>query len=490
MNINPKNPTNRSVTFVRRAESRHQHPQTKVSVLTILICAALSHTPAFAAFTPEVIGNVVTGEVLDIGDVQNIGMGGIANETTIYGTFSSPGKQNVNEGGATNGTTINNDGEQNVNVGGISNDTMINNRGTQNVSGVANGTTVNNDGHQYIYGGTANNTTINTRGYQVIRSDGVANDTTINDDGYQVIYNNGIANNTTINDSGYQVIYNDGVANNATINDSGYQLVYGNSTANNTTINDNGRQSVYGVANDTIINGNGNQTISSGGTAHNTTVNSFGYINIYSGGKITGQTIINDLATIMGAGPLQNEGELIFQRSADYSLNFDLGSTGSLIQNGPHALTLSVASSYSGATIVNGGSIKAGADNVFSTLSDYTTYTGGTLDLEGYNQTLQSLNNGGAVNFGGIGGNTLTIIGDYIGNNGLLNMNSVLEDDGSVTDKLIIGGNTSGNTYVQVNNLGGSGAQTLNGIELITVAGNSAGEFTQSGRIVAGAYDY
>ena len=490
MNRNSQNPTNRSVTLVCRAESRHQHLQTKMSVLTILICAVLSHTPAFAAFTPEVINSVVTGEALDTGDVQNIGMGGIAEETTISGTRLSPGKQNVNEGGTTNGTTLNNYGEQSVNVGGISNDTiindsgaqnvivggisngtMINNSGTQNVRGVANGTTVNNYGNQNVYGGTASGTTVNNNGDQIIRSDGVANDTTINDSGYQVIYNNGIANNTTVNDSGYQVIYDDGVVNNATINNSGVQLVYGNSTANSTTINDNGRQSVYG-------------------TAHNTTLNSHGSINIYAGGKITGQTIINDLATITGAGPLQNEGELIFQRSADYLLSFDLGSTGSLIQNGPYALTLSVASSYSGATIINGGSIKAGADNVFSTLSDYTTYTGGTLDLDGYNQTLQSLNNGGTVNFGGIGGNTLTIIGDYIGHNGLLNMNSVLEDDGSITDKLTIGGNTSGNTYVQVNNLGGSGAQTLNGIELITVAGNSAGEFTQSGRIVAGAYDY
>ncbi|EEQ12565.1 hypothetical protein yfred0001_43390, partial [Yersinia frederiksenii ATCC 33641] len=42
------------------------------------------------------------------------------------------------------------------------------------------------------------------------------------------------------------------------------------------------------------------------------------------------------------------------------------------------------------------------------------------MDLDGYNQTLQSLNHGGTVNFGGIGGNTLTITGDYIGNGGLL----------------------------------------------------------------------
>ncbi|MCE9912382.1 autotransporter outer membrane beta-barrel domain-containing protein, partial [Hafnia paralvei] len=43
---------------------------------------------------------------------------------------------------------------------------------------------------------------------------------------------------------------------------------------------------------------------------------------------------------------------------------------------------------------------------------------------------------------------------------------------------------------VSVSNAGGTGAQTLNGIELIHVDGASNGEFNQEGRIVAGAYDY
>ncbi len=42
-----------------------------------------------------------------------------------------------------------------------------------------------------------------------------------------------------------------------------------------------------------------------------------------------------------------------------------------------------------------------------------------------------------------------------------------------------------------MNNAGGTGAKTLNGIELIHVdLGKSEGEFVQAGRIVAGAYDY
>lgn len=69
-------------------------------------------------------------------------------------------------------------------------------------------------------------------------------------------------------------------------------------------------------------------------------------------------------------------------------------------------------------------------------------------------------------------------------------LNTVLDDDNSATDKLVVQGDTSGSTSVTVNNVGGTGAKTLNGIELIHVGGKSEGEFVQAGRIVAGAYDY
>ncbi|HCL6626850.1 TPA: autotransporter outer membrane beta-barrel domain-containing protein [Citrobacter amalonaticus] len=85
---------------------------------------------------------------------------------------------------------------------------------------------------------------------------------------------------------------------------------------------------------------------------------------------------------------------------------------------------------------------------------------------------------------------TLTLNGDYHGENGHIVMNTALGDDASETDHLTINGNTSGSTTVQVKNAGGNGALTTNGIELISVAGASDGVFKQSGRIVAGAYDY
>ncbi|EGJ0171970.1 autotransporter outer membrane beta-barrel domain-containing protein [Escherichia coli] len=90
-------------------------------------------------------------------------------------------------------------------------------------------------------------------------------------------------------------------------------------------------------------------------------------------------------------------------------------------------------------------------------------------------------------------GKTLTVKGNYVGNNGQLNIRTVLGDDKSATDRLIVEGNTSGSTTVYVKNAGGSGAATLNGIELITVHGDEspADAFRQGdARIAAGAFEY
>ncbi|WP_145572648.1 autotransporter outer membrane beta-barrel domain-containing protein [Yersinia mollaretii] len=87
-------------------------------------------------------------------------------------------------------------------------------------------------------------------------------------------------------------------------------------------------------------------------------------------------------------------------------------------------------------------------------------------------------------------GNILTINGDYDANSeSLLVFNTQLGDDDSLTDRMIVEGSTSGETNVEVNNVGGAGDKTDLGILLIKVLGRSDGEFKQSGRIVAGAYE-
>lgn len=87
-------------------------------------------------------------------------------------------------------------------------------------------------------------------------------------------------------------------------------------------------------------------------------------------------------------------------------------------------------------------------------------------------------------------GNQLLVSGDYTGNQGHIYFNTVLGDDSSQTDRMKIGGDTSGTTYVHVNNVGGSGDYITRGIELISVGGQSTGVFLQNDRIVGGAYEY
>ncbi|MBW9055552.1 autotransporter outer membrane beta-barrel domain-containing protein [Rhizobium mesosinicum] len=93
---------------------------------------------------------------------------------------------------------------------------------------------------------------------------------------------------------------------------------------------------------------------------------------------------------------------------------------------------------------------------------------------------------------------TLTINGDYTGNGGTLAIESVLGGDASATDRLVVTGNTSGATNVRVTNLGGSGAQTVEGIKIVDVGGTSAGSFSLLGdfvfqgdqAVIGGAYAY
>ncbi|MBK5534691.1 autotransporter outer membrane beta-barrel domain-containing protein [Pseudomonas sp. TH08] len=90
---------------------------------------------------------------------------------------------------------------------------------------------------------------------------------------------------------------------------------------------------------------------------------------------------------------------------------------------------------------------------------------------------------------------TLTVQGNYVGNNGQLLLQSVLGGDNSPSDKLVVNnGNLSGATVISVTNLGGSGGLTqVNGIQLVQAQGSTVSTdnaFTLSSRLSAGAYDY
>ncbi|NKC22642.1 autotransporter outer membrane beta-barrel domain-containing protein [Ochrobactrum oryzae] len=80
----------------------------------------------------------------------------------------------------------------------------------------------------------------------------------------------------------------------------------------------------------------------------------------------------------------------------------------------------------------------------------------------------------------------LNVAGNYTGTGGTLVFNSVLGGDVSKTDRLQVGGDTSGSSHVKVVNRGGNGAQTTDGIKIIDIAGASNGLFDLLGDFVTG----
>ena len=102
-----------------------------------------------------------------------------------------------------------------------------------------------------------------------------------------------------------------------------------------------------------------------------------------------------------------------------------------------------------------------------------------------------NVTNAGMINWQNLG-QQLIISGNYIGNAGNMSLGTDLGDDNSVTDQLVINGNTSGTTTVTVRPKGTSaGAQTVEGIKIIDIEnGTSGATFTLASAVQAGAYEY
>jgi len=92
-------------------------------------------------------------------------------------------------------------------------------------------------------------------------------------------------------------------------------------------------------------------------------------------------------------------------------------------------------------------------------------------------------------------GDSFTIVGDYVGNGGVLQLQTVLGADASASDRLVIaGGSATGSTVMNILNVGGTGASTVvDGILLVQAldgATTSPTAFALGGSVSAGAYDY
>ena len=252
----------------------------------------------------------------------------------------------------------------------------------------------------------------------------------------------------------------------------------------------------------------------------------------------SGTVLTVSQANNLGTASIANAGTLVLDTSSAWTLDNAVSGTGDLTKRGSGTLTAGPNLAYTGKTSVEAGTllfggptqpgatlggVGAGTVSVAAgaVLAGDGTISGAVVNrgslgvlnaMDGRravtpsNLTLANgLTNAGQVFLaGGAVGNSLRVIGNYVGQGGTIVMAAFKGDDASASDKLVIdGGQASGDTGLVIRHAGGSGAQTTEGIRLVeTVNGGTttASAFhldTRSdgyrqgvGSIAAGAYDY
>ncbi|HFF3767379.1 TPA: autotransporter adhesin AIDA-I, partial [Escherichia coli] len=487
-------------------------------------------------------GGTATGTKLSGGN-QNVSSGGSAIAAEVY----SGGKQTVYAGGVASGTQIFDGGMVNVSGGTVSG-ASVNLNGRLNVyAGNVTGTILNKEGRQYIRSGaSATSTVANTDGREYVLSGGVADGTVVNSGGLQAVSGGGSASSTVINEGGSQFVYEGGNVSGTVIKNGGAIRVDAGASALNIALSSGGNlftstgatvtgTNHYGSfsvsqnhASNVVLENGGLLAVTSGSTATDTTVNSAGRLRIDEGGTLDGTTTINADGIVAGA-KIKNDGDFILNLAGDYDFNTELSGNGALVKDNSGVMSYEgTLTQARGVNVKNGGIILGSAvvnadmavsQNAYINISDQATINGSVnnkgsvvinnsiingnitndADLSfGTAKLLSATVNGSLVNNKNIilnptkesAGNTLTV-SNYTGTPGsVISLGGVLEGDNSLTDRLVVKGNTSGQSDIVYVNEGGSGGQTIEGINIISVEGNSDAAFSLKNRVVAGAYDY
>jgi len=192
----------------------------------------------------------------------------------------------------------------------------------------------------------------------------------------------------------------------------------------------------------------------------------------FNGGRLIAQSTGS---LVNGAGQIDLQGAGYIKTDYAKSIANLIFDTGSLIKEGVGALTLTGANTYSGATTISAGILKAGIASVAGASGAFgknsavslANAAGAALDISGYNTQIGSLAGGGAI--GGnvtLGAATLSVGGD----NTSTGYAGVISSSGSPVASLIKIGNgsltlTGSNTYL--------GSTTINAGMLVAGASNS-----------------
>ncbi|AIG01332.1 autotransporter beta-domain [Pseudomonas fluorescens] len=281
-----------------------------------------------------------------------------------------------------------------------------------------------------------------------------------------------------------------------------------------------------GRINGNLVTGFGLDTISiSGGyIGGNVSVSGGDDLFTLTGGTVNGQVLMslgNDQFNWIGAGTLNSTVNMGPDNDTALLQNLTQATLAPtpLIDGGPGTDTLTFDNTQAGNAqrYANWETVNLDNRSRFALAGDWKlggSDTGtGTLNIDGSSVLLVSqgaitpfapgqlatLNNSGLIDMTSASTgatDSLTVHGNYNGNNGQLALQSVLAGDDSASDKLVVSqGTLQGSTTLTVSNLGGSGGATLsNGIQVVQALNGATGSdraFTLAGGSVsAGAFEY
>lgn len=258
------------------------------------------------------------------------------------------------------------------------------------------------------------------------------------------------------------------------------------------TVDTNGNN----VAMNGVLSGDGALTKTGSGTLTLNSDNTYTGVTTLSGGNLQ---LGNGGEQGSIVGNIVDNAILQINRSNLLTLPGNISGTGQVWQQGSGTTVLGGSNTYSGITLVQSGTLKANGTNTLSAKSDHIVSAGALLDTGGTSQTVGSVINQGTINLrGGDVGSTLTVNGNYVGMNGVLNIAAQQHSPG-VADRLVInGGSATGVTRldIDVSQLGeqttGDGitvVEALNGAT--TTAQTTKDAFTLGAdHLDAGAFQY
>ncbi|WP_204525940.1 autotransporter outer membrane beta-barrel domain-containing protein [Citrobacter cronae] len=159
-------------------------------------------------------------------------------------------------------------------------------------------------------------------------------------------------------------------------------------------------------------------------------------------------------------------------------------------------------------SVVSGDAINTSSSTASLSLNNGSVWTGKAVDMTNlniangsqWNVTGDSNSaaitlNSALINFQSSGVNDVKTIttNSFSGNNGTITFNTVLNegDANTVSDRIVVNGDAAGSHTININQIGGAGALTVNdGIKLASISGQDTSSVTLSKPVVAGAYEY